>query len=77
MTVDLSTEAPVMTDVALMTEMIHEEEKKVKSFTEMLGQKLKDAKVIAGCGTCWVRAPVLHCRFTADSCAFCVCMPRW
>ncbi|XP_041347745.1 universal stress protein PHOS32-like isoform X2 [Gigantopelta aegis] len=38
-------QAPVMTDVALMTEMIHEEEKKVKQFTEHLGQKLKDAKI--------------------------------
>lgn len=35
----------VMADVTVITEMMQEEEKRIKSFLETLGQKLKDKKV--------------------------------
>jgi len=35
----------VMADVTVISEMMAEEEKRIKSFLEQLGQKLKDKKV--------------------------------
>lgn len=37
--------AMVMADVTVITEMMQEEEKRIKAFLEGLGQKLKDKKV--------------------------------
>ena len=38
----------VMADVTVITDLMHEEEKRIKTFLEGLGQKLKDKGVSEG-----------------------------